>query len=66
MGTAKALSLIARRDEAVALLLDTELLAPEQVRRHMMGRELVVGWMCEQRTRNNTLVDGLAKRMGLV
>lgn len=66
MGTAKALSLVARSDDALGLLLDTERLAPEQVQRHMMGRQLVLKWVRGQRTRNNTMLDGLARRMNLV
>ena len=38
-----------RRDEALTILLDAEHVAPEQIRRHVISRQLVMRWIRQQR-----------------
>lgn len=60
---ARALSAWNRTDEAVAILLTAEQLAPEQVRHHYMSRELVLGWVRGTRGRPTVPVRELADRL---
>ncbi|MFG2861580.1 helix-turn-helix domain-containing protein [Streptomyces sioyaensis] len=63
---ARALSAWNRTDEALAAVLDAEVLAPEQVRHHYMSRELVLGWIRGTRGRPTRPVADLADRLRLV
>ena len=55
-----------RRDDALAVLLDAEQLAPEQVRYHYLSRELVVGWVRHERGRPSHTLTELARRLQVV
>jgi transcriptional regulator with XRE-family HTH domain len=61
---ARALSRIARRDEAVATVLSAEQAAPEQVRRHFLAHELVHHWIRETRRRPTPELVALSQRLG--
>ncbi|MGA4563103.1 helix-turn-helix domain-containing protein [Uniformispora flossi] len=63
---AKALSAWNRTDEALAVLLDAERAAPEQVRHHYVSRELVVGWIRGTRGRPSQPLADLANRLRIV
>lgn len=63
---ARALSAWNRTDEALALVLEAEEIAPEQVRHHYMSRELVLGWMRGTRGRPARSVADLAERLRVV
>lgn len=63
--TARALSAWNRRDAALAVLLDAEQLAPEQVRHHYLSRQLVLTWMKVHRGALNGQLDRLARRLRL-
>ncbi|WP_229831214.1 helix-turn-helix domain-containing protein [Actinoplanes ianthinogenes] len=52
-----------RRDEALSVLLDAEQMAPEQVRHHYLGRQLVLTWIRQQRGKPSTELVGLARRL---
>lgn len=62
---ARAYSARNRQDEGMALLLDAEQIAPEQVRNHFISRELVLCWMRQQRGKPSPSLTGLAGRLGL-
>ena len=55
-----------RVDDALAVLLDAEQLAPEQVRYHYLSRELVVGWVRHERGRPSYTLTELARRLQVV
>ncbi|GAA0303186.1 helix-turn-helix transcriptional regulator [Streptomyces polychromogenes] len=63
---ARALSARNRTDEALAVLLEAEQLAPEQVRHHYLSRELVIGWVRGTRGRPAHPVVGLARRLRII
>lgn len=63
---ARAYSALNRTDEALALVLDAEELAPEQVRYHFIPRHLVTTWVRQQRGRPGHLLSGVAKRLQIV
>ena len=63
---ARALSAWNRTDEALAILLDAEQAAPEQVRHHYLSRELVIGWIRGTRRRPSQPVADLARRLRVV
>ncbi|OII66212.1 helix-turn-helix domain-containing protein [Streptomyces sp. CC77] len=63
---ARALSSWNRTDEALAVLLEAEQAAPEQVRHHYLSRELVIGWIRGTRGRPSHPVADLARRLGVV
>ncbi|MFF7737281.1 helix-turn-helix domain-containing protein [Streptomyces sp. NPDC007984] len=63
---ARALSAWNRTDEALAILLDAEQAAPEQVRHHYLSRELVIGWIRGTRRRPSQPVVDLARRLRVV
>ncbi|MER7045567.1 hypothetical protein [Streptomyces jumonjinensis] len=63
---ARALSFWNRTDEALAVLLDAEQAAPEQVRHHYLSRELVIGWIRGTKGRPSHPVADLARRLGVV
>jgi transcriptional regulator with XRE-family HTH domain len=62
---ARAYSARSRRDEGLALVLDAERMAPEQVRHHFISRQLVLTWMRQQRTKPSLELAGLASRLRL-
>jgi hypothetical protein len=62
---ARAYSARNRRDEGLALVLDAERMAPEQVRHHFISRQLVLTWMRQQRTKPSLELAGLASRLRL-
>jgi transcriptional regulator with XRE-family HTH domain len=64
--TARAYSARNRRDDALAVLLDAEQLAPEQIKHHTISRQLVLSWLRNQRSPRNTRLDQLARRLHLV
>lgn len=63
---ARALSAWNRTDEALAILLDAERDAPEQVRHHYLSRELVISWVRGTRGRPSQPVADLARRLRIV
>ncbi|WP_093813923.1 helix-turn-helix domain-containing protein [Streptomyces sp. 2133.1] len=63
---ARALSAWNRTDDALAVVLDAEQLAPEQVRHHYMSRELVLGWIRGTRGRPTRPIADLADRLRVV
>jgi transcriptional regulator with XRE-family HTH domain len=62
---ARAYSARNRRDEGLALVLDAERMAPEQVRHHYISRQLVLTWMRQQRSKPSLELAGLASRLRL-
>jgi hypothetical protein len=62
---ARAYSARNRREEGLAIVLDAERLAPEQVRHHYISRQLVLTWMRQQRTKPSLELAGLASRLRL-
>jgi transcriptional regulator with XRE-family HTH domain len=52
-----------RQDEALSVLLDAEQMAPEQVRHHFLGRQLVLTWIRQQRSKPSSELVGLARRL---
>ncbi len=64
--TARAYSVRNRRDDALAVLLDAEQLAPEQIKHHAISRQLVLSWLRNHRGPRNTQLDQLARRLHLV
>ncbi|MFI5648182.1 helix-turn-helix domain-containing protein [Kitasatospora sp. NPDC051705] len=63
---ARAHSAQNRMDEALALVLDAEELAPEQVRYHFIPRHLVTNWVRQQRGKPSYLLAGVAQRLQIV
>ncbi|WP_157246262.1 helix-turn-helix domain-containing protein [Nonomuraea typhae] len=66
LAVAHALSLWNRTDEAFATLLDAEKMAPEQVRYHYLGRQLVLSWIRRQKGRPSFQLTELARRLRIV
>jgi transcriptional regulator with XRE-family HTH domain len=62
---ARAYSARNRLDDGLALLLDAEQLAPEQVRHHFISHQLVLTWMRQQRRKPSLELAGLATRLRL-
>ena len=52
-----------RQEEALTTLLHAEQMAPEQVRYHYLGRQLVLTWIRQQRTKPSSALVGLARRL---
>ncbi len=52
-----------RQDEALSVLLDAELMAPEQVRHHFLGRQLALTWVRQQKGKPSSDLVGLARRL---
>lgn len=52
-----------RQEEALSTLLHAEQMAPEQVRHHYLGRQLVLTWIRQQRTKPSVALVGLARRL---
>jgi hypothetical protein len=63
---ARALSAHNRTDDAVAMILEAESWAPEQVRSHYLARELVLTWIRNHRGRPSQTMVGLADRLHVV
>ncbi|MFC7760264.1 helix-turn-helix domain-containing protein [Catellatospora bangladeshensis] len=63
---ARAYSRWNRNEEAQATLLDAEQMAPEQVRYHFLGRQLVTGWLRRGRAKPTPTLLALAKRMNML
>jgi len=63
---ARAYSARNRIDDALALLLDAEQLAPEQVRHHFLSRQLVLSWVRQQRGRPSYQMSELARRLRVI
>jgi hypothetical protein len=63
---ARAYSAWNRRDEALAILLDAERDAPEQIRYHYISRQLVMRWIRQQRGKPSHHLTELAKRLQVV
>ena len=57
---ARAYSARNRRDESLAVLLNAEQIAPEQVRHQFISRQLVLTWMRPLRRKPNLELAGLA------
>ncbi|MFI6905097.1 helix-turn-helix domain-containing protein [Nonomuraea sp. NPDC050394] len=66
LAVAHALSLWNRTDEALATLLDAEKMAPEQVRYHYLGRQLVLSWIRRQKCKPSFQLTDLARRLRIV
>jgi hypothetical protein len=62
---ARAYSARSLRDEGLAVLLDAEQIAPEQVRHHFISRQLVLTWMRQLRRKPDLELAGLAARLRL-
>lgn len=60
----RALSRLAKRDDAEAIVLKAEASAPEQVRRHFLTHELVHSWIRDSRRTPSLEVVALARRIG--
>ncbi|MET7967007.1 helix-turn-helix transcriptional regulator [Micromonospora sp. NPDC005305] len=63
---ARAYSARNRLDDAQAVLLDAEHMAPEQVRHHFLSRQLAVTWIRQQRRRPSASLVALARRLGVL
>ena len=63
---ARAYSKRNRLDEAQTTLLDAEQMAPEQVRYHFLSRQLVLGWIRQQRGKPSPVLVGLARRLNVL
>jgi hypothetical protein len=63
METARAYTAWNRTDDAMAVLLDAERVAPEQVRHHAMSRQLVQTWVRRSRGRPSFQLASLARRV---
>jgi transcriptional regulator with XRE-family HTH domain len=63
---ARAYSAQNRADEALALVLDAEELAPEQVRYHFISRHLVTAWVRQQKGKPSHQLAGVAQRLHIV
>jgi hypothetical protein len=62
---ARAYSARNLRDEGLAVLLNAEQIAPEQVRHHFISRQLVLTWMRQRRRKPDLELAGLAARLRL-
>ncbi|MFI9548443.1 helix-turn-helix domain-containing protein [Streptomyces sp. NPDC052016] len=63
---ARALSAHNRVEDALAMILEAESWAPEQVRNHYLARELVLSWVRNHRGRPSQAMAGLADRLHVV
>ncbi|WOX24313.1 helix-turn-helix domain-containing protein [Streptomyces solicathayae] len=63
---ARALSAHNRVDDALAMVLEAERWAPEQVRSHYLARELVLSWVRNQRGRPSRAMADLANRLHVI
>jgi hypothetical protein len=65
LDVARAYSARNRREEGLAVVLEAERMAPEQVRHHYISRQLVLTWMRQQRRPPSVELAGLAARLRL-
>ena len=63
---ARALHFQRRQPDALALVLDAEVRAPEQVRRHFMTHTLLHEWVRSRRVTPSPELHGLARRAGVL
>jgi transcriptional regulator with XRE-family HTH domain len=63
---ARAYSTWNRGDDALATLLDAEKMAPEQVRYHVMSRQLVLTWVRQNKTKPSATLVDLARRLDVM
>jgi transcriptional regulator with XRE-family HTH domain len=63
METARAYTAWNRTDDAMAILMDAERVAPEQVRHHAMSRQLVQTWVHRSRGKPSFQLASLAQRV---
>ncbi|MFF8359519.1 helix-turn-helix domain-containing protein [Streptomyces chartreusis] len=63
---ARALSAHNRIDDALAMILEAESWAPEQVRSHYLARELALTWVRNHRGQPSQAMAGLADRLHVV
>ncbi len=63
---ARAYSAWNRVDDALSTLLDAERMAPEQVRYHVISRQLVLGWIRRQRGRPPQALVDLSRRLNVL
>ncbi|MFI5913931.1 helix-turn-helix domain-containing protein [Dactylosporangium sp. NPDC051541] len=63
---ARAYSAWNRTDDALATLLDAEKMAPEQVRYHVLSRQLVLTWIRAQKHKPSTALVDLARRLDVM
>lgn len=63
---ARALHFQRRQPDALALVLDAEVRAPEQVRRHFMTHTLLHEWVRSRRVTPSPELHGLARRTGVL
>jgi transcriptional regulator with XRE-family HTH domain len=63
---ARALHFQRKQPDALALVLDAETRAPEQVRRHYMTHSLLHEWVRSRRVPATPELDGLARRAGIL
>jgi len=61
--TARALSAWNRPDDALAVILEAERIAPEQVQHHFLSRQMVLSWMRNQKGRPSHRLTSLAQRL---
>ncbi|MGH3468071.1 MAG: helix-turn-helix domain-containing protein [Thermocrispum sp.] len=66
LDVARAFNQTGRRADAIATVLDAERMAPEQVRHHYLGRQLVLGWVRTTVGSPPVELDRLARRMRVV
>ncbi len=64
--TARAYTARNRRDDALAVLLAAEQLAPEQIRHHAISRQLVLSWLRHHHGPRSVQLEQLARRLYLV
>ncbi|WP_432984638.1 helix-turn-helix domain-containing protein [Dactylosporangium sp. CA-233914] len=63
---ARAYSTWNRSDDALTTLLDAEKMAPEQVRYHVMSRQLVLNWVRQNKTKPSATLVDLARRLDVM
>lgn len=63
--TARAYTARNRRNDALAVLLDAERMAPEQIRHHAISRQLVLSWLRNSRGPRSVALEQLAGRLHL-
>ncbi|WP_433661660.1 hypothetical protein ACQPW1_05470 [Nocardia sp. CA-128927] len=63
---ARAFNLAGRQQDSITSVLDAEQVAPEQVRRHYLSRQLVLTWIRNTRGSPSSALQALAQRMRIV
>lgn len=64
--TARVYTARNRRDDALAVLLEAEQFAAEQIMHHAISRQLVLSWLRNHRGPRSVPLEGLARRLHLV